>query len=117
LRFGQIRPKSVRLLVEVISSTFLNILYVLKIAFSNKRVNIVYTFYGLECEEECPQQGRAGALNSVLTIKQLFSISNTDVCMIHPRLDAVKFVDMVRLTNDAWLTEREKMIKTCSTKN
>jgi hydroxylamine dehydrogenase len=30
------------------------------------------------------------------------------------RLDAVKSVDMVRLTEEAWLTEREKMIKICS---
>ena len=30
-----------------------------------------------------------------------------------PRLEAVKAVDMVRLTEEAWRTEREKMIKRC----
>jgi hydroxylamine dehydrogenase len=30
------------------------------------------------------------------------------------RLEAVKSVDMVRLTDEAWRTEREKMIRTCS---
>ena len=31
------------------------------------------------------------------------------------RLEAVKSVDMVRLTQEAWQTERDKMIKTCGT--
>jgi len=32
-----------------------------------------------------------------------------------PRLEAIKAIDMVRLTQEAWQKERDKMVKACST--
>ncbi|MCD6198595.1 MAG: cytochrome C [Deltaproteobacteria bacterium] len=49
-----------------------------------------------------------------VTILKALGVLNPETGEPTARLDAVKSVDMVRLTEEAWLTEREKMIKTCS---
>jgi len=49
-----------------------------------------------------------------VTILKALGVLNPETGKPTARLDVVKSVDMVRLTEEAWLTEREKMIKTCS---
>jgi desulfoferrodoxin (superoxide reductase-like protein) len=49
-----------------------------------------------------------------VTILKALGVLNPETGEPTARLDAVKSVDMVRFTEEAWLTEREKMIKTCS---
>jgi hypothetical protein len=49
-----------------------------------------------------------------VTILKALGVLNPETGEPTARLDVVKSADMVRLTEDAWLTEREKMIKTCS---
>ena len=49
-----------------------------------------------------------------VTILKALGVLNPETGEPTARLDAIKSVDMVRLTEEAWLTEREKMIKTCS---
>ena len=49
-----------------------------------------------------------------VTILKALGVLNPETGEPTARLDVVKSVDMVRLTEEAWLTEREKMIKTCS---
>jgi hydroxylamine dehydrogenase len=49
-----------------------------------------------------------------VTILKALGVLNPETGEPTARLEAVKSVDMVRLTDEAWRTEREKMIKTCS---
>jgi len=49
-----------------------------------------------------------------VTILKALGILNPKTGEPTARLEAVKAFDMARLTEDAWKTEREKMIKTCS---
>jgi hydroxylamine dehydrogenase len=49
-----------------------------------------------------------------VTILKALGVLNPETGEPTARLDVIKSVDMVRLTEDAWLAEREKMIKTCS---
>ncbi len=49
-----------------------------------------------------------------VTILKALGILNPKTGEPTARLEAVKAFDMARLTDDAWKTEREKMIKTCS---
>ncbi|MGQ9569587.1 MAG: multiheme c-type cytochrome [Thermodesulfovibrionales bacterium] len=49
-----------------------------------------------------------------ITILKALGVLNPETGEPTARLEAVKTVDMVRLTEEAWSTEREKMIKTCS---
>ncbi|MBW1719479.1 MAG: cytochrome C [Deltaproteobacteria bacterium] len=49
-----------------------------------------------------------------VTILKALGVLNPETGEPTARLDVVKSVDMVRLTEDAWQTERDKMIKTCS---
>ena len=48
-----------------------------------------------------------------VTILKALGVLNPETGQPTARLDAVKAVDMVRLTEEAWKTEREKMIKVC----
>ena len=48
-----------------------------------------------------------------ITILKALGVLNPDTGKPTARLDAVKAVDLARLTEEAWSTEREKMIKTC----
>jgi hypothetical protein len=50
-----------------------------------------------------------------VTILKALGVLNPETGEATARLDAVKAVDMVRLTEDAWQTEREKMIGRCKT--
>ena len=49
-----------------------------------------------------------------VTILKALGVLNPETGQPTGRLEAVKSVDMVRLTQEAWQTERDKMIKTCS---
>ncbi len=49
-----------------------------------------------------------------ITILKALGVLNPITGEPTARLEAVKSVDMVRLTEEAWSTEREKMIKVCS---
>lgn len=49
-----------------------------------------------------------------ITILKALGVLNPETGEPTARLEAVKSVDMVRLTQEAWQTERDKMIKTCS---
>jgi uncharacterized CHY-type Zn-finger protein len=49
-----------------------------------------------------------------VTILKALGVLNPETGEPTARLDAVKSLDMVRLTEDAWLDERNKMIKTCT---
>ena len=49
-----------------------------------------------------------------ITILKALGVLNPETGQPTARLDAVKAVDMVRLTEESWKTEREKMIKVCS---
>ncbi len=49
-----------------------------------------------------------------VTILKALGVLNPETGEPTARLEAVKAVDMVRLTEEAWRTEREKMIRTCS---
>jgi len=49
-----------------------------------------------------------------ITILKALGVLNPVTGEPTARLEAVKSVDMVRLTEEAWKTEREKMIKVCS---
>lgn len=49
-----------------------------------------------------------------ITILKALGVLNPETGEPTARLEAVKSVDMVRLTDEAWSTERKKMIKTCS---
>jgi len=49
-----------------------------------------------------------------ITILKALGVLNPETGEPTARLEAVKAVDMVRLTEESWRTEREKMIKTCS---
>ena len=49
-----------------------------------------------------------------ITILKALGVLNPVTGEPTARLEAVKSVDMVRLTEEAWRTEREKMIKVCS---
>jgi len=49
-----------------------------------------------------------------VTILKALGVLNPETGEPTARLDVVKSLDMVRLTEDAWQTERDKMIKTCS---
>jgi hydroxylamine dehydrogenase len=49
-----------------------------------------------------------------VTILKALGVLNPETGQPTARLDAVKSVDMVRLTEEAWKTERDKMIKVCS---
>jgi cytochrome c553 len=49
-----------------------------------------------------------------ITILKVLGVLNPETGQPTARLEAVKSVDMVRLTEEAWQTERAKMIKTCS---
>jgi cytochrome c553 len=53
------------------------------------------------------------AADRVLILKAL-GVLNPETGEPTARLDAVKAVDLARLTEEAWSTEREKMIKTCT---
>ena len=50
-----------------------------------------------------------------VTILKALGVLNPETGEPTARLEAVKSADMVRLTEEAWRTEREKMIKVCST--
>ncbi len=49
----------------------------------------------------------------IVTILKALGVLNPETGEPTARLEAVKSVDMVRLTDEAWKTEREKMIKVC----
>jgi cytochrome c553 len=49
-----------------------------------------------------------------ITILKALGVLNPGTGEPTARLEAVKVVDLVRLTEESWMTEREKMIKTCS---
>jgi hypothetical protein len=49
-----------------------------------------------------------------ITILKALGVLNPETGEATARLDAVKAVDMVRLTEEAWKTERDKMIQVCS---
>jgi hypothetical protein len=49
-----------------------------------------------------------------VTILKALCVLNPETGEPTARLEAVKSLDMVRLTEEAWLTERNKMIKTCA---
>lgn len=49
-----------------------------------------------------------------VTILKALGVLSPETGQPTGRLEAVKSVDMVRLTQEAWQTERDKMIKTCS---
>jgi hydroxylamine dehydrogenase len=49
-----------------------------------------------------------------ITILKALGVLNPETGEPTARLDVVKSVDMVRLTDEAWRTEREKMIKNCT---
>ena len=49
-----------------------------------------------------------------VTILKALGILNPETGVPTARLDAIKRLDMARLTEDAWKTEREKMLKTCA---
>lgn len=49
-----------------------------------------------------------------ITILKALGVLNPETGEPTPRLEAVKSVDMVRLTEEAWRNEREKMLKRCS---
>ncbi len=49
-----------------------------------------------------------------ITILKALGVLNPETGQPTARLDVVKSVDMVRVTEEAWKTEREKMIKQCS---
>jgi hydroxylamine dehydrogenase len=49
-----------------------------------------------------------------ITILKALGVLNPETGEPTARLEAVKAVDMVRLTEESWRTEREKMVKTCS---
>jgi len=53
------------------------------------------------------------AADRVIILKAL-GVLNPETGEPTARLDAVKAVDLARLTEEAWSTEREKMIKTCT---
>jgi len=50
-----------------------------------------------------------------VTILKALGVLNPETGEPTARLEAVKAVDLARLTEEAWQTERDKMIKTCST--
>ena len=49
-----------------------------------------------------------------ITILKALGVLNPETGEPTARLQAVEAVDLARLTEDAWKTEREKMIRTCS---
>jgi hypothetical protein len=49
-----------------------------------------------------------------VTILKALGVLNPETGQPTGRLETIKSVDMVRLTQEAWQTERDKMIKTCS---
>ncbi|HID96650.1 MAG TPA: cytochrome C [Thermodesulfobacteriaceae bacterium] len=49
-----------------------------------------------------------------VTLLKALGVLNPETGEPTARLDAVKAVDLARLTQEAWQTERDKMIKTCS---
>ena len=49
-----------------------------------------------------------------ITLLKALGVLNPETGQPTARLEAVKAVDLARLTEDAWKTEREKMIKICS---
>ncbi len=49
-----------------------------------------------------------------ITILKALGVLNPETGEATARLEAVKALDMARLTEEAWRAEREKMIKTCS---
>ncbi len=49
-----------------------------------------------------------------ITILKALGVLNPETGEPTARLEAVKAVDLARLTEEAWQTEREKMIRTCS---
>ncbi|MFH1148043.1 MAG: multiheme c-type cytochrome [Pseudomonadota bacterium] len=49
-----------------------------------------------------------------MTILKALGVLNPETGQPTARLEAVKAVDLARLTEDAWKTERDKMIDTCS---
>ena len=49
-----------------------------------------------------------------ITILKALGVLNPETGEPTARLEAVKAIDLVRLTEEAWRTEREKMIKICS---
>lgn len=48
-----------------------------------------------------------------VTILKALGVLNPETGKPTPRLEVVKAVDLARLTEESWKTEREKMIKTC----